>query len=305
MGIRYHSVCHARVRALQAPLSSVAAAKRRHATPRAPDRSDRHQTWQQPAAVLMIQAQMLQQAAGGDTGDCMRGWEYCSLEEATKYVHNLNNLVSEPAGTQRRSQEPSQKDEKEISQRPEGCLSILMCLPAEAMRQPALRHVSPACRRVSDEWIWGESENDRIGCFLLLRFNTSATVVQLGWFQQSEIWSKHLYHQRLEVMEYPDAPERRILAARSLWTSLFWTKNDFTVLSYAPHTFAGVSYTSLEKKTKRGQWKSVRLSRGLRPTDGSEIKNSTGCICRSKPSSAQLSAFIWQRARGGDAAWTS
>lgn len=35
-----------------------------------------------------------------------------SLEEATKYFQNLNNLVSEPAGIQRRSQEPAQRDEK-------------------------------------------------------------------------------------------------------------------------------------------------------------------------------------------------
>lgn len=35
-----------------------------------------------------------------------------SLEEATKYFQNLNNLVSEPAGIQRRSQEKAQRDEK-------------------------------------------------------------------------------------------------------------------------------------------------------------------------------------------------
>lgn len=58
-----------------------------------------------------------------------------------------------PAGGDRERPREMRRGRRSVSQNPDGCVSVLTCLPAEARREAALRHVSPACTRVSDEWI--------------------------------------------------------------------------------------------------------------------------------------------------------
>lgn len=66
-----------------------------------PQSSESERQASKPDNNPLIQAQLMEiQEAAGEAESIV------SLEETTKYFQNLNNLVSEPAGIQRRSPEP-------------------------------------------------------------------------------------------------------------------------------------------------------------------------------------------------------
>lgn len=132
------------------------------------------------------------------------------------------------------------------------------------------------------------------------KFHTGLTVVPLDWLQKAFVIP------RLKPIDHPDALELCVLAARGSWTPLSWAQNvlrDFPVLSEATHPSAGVTYTSLGKKS--GPWKSVRPSRvRIQCADGSRV--SIGQAGFEESGQAQLSsAQLSPPARGGCNSWRS